>query len=157
MVFMNQKYLAFVFDNHPQRSSSVGRGESSEGSARGRGNGFGGRGNGFRGRGRGWVPGEPNGYEQEDLELGIPNRVDPSARNRLVSGDGTVGGTSPGHVTDKVLRIEGAASEVANKSLPSIPQKYQDLKRQRKEGDSDFDMGTNDISATSFEEDRREQ
>ena len=147
-------FLAVAFDNQPfqnMASRGGGRGDSSRGGRAG-----------FGGRGHGWMPGSSNEQEQMDMELGSVGRgANPNARRRLVAPDGTMlnnheNQVAPGLVANKVYLLEGSSSGGMDKVV-TTPQKYQDLKRQRKDGDGNQSLENNVISATSFEEDRREQ
>ncbi|XBI86616.1 hypothetical protein VPH35_094541 [Triticum aestivum] len=113
-----------------------------------RGGGSMGRGGG-QGLGRG-NPGDPND-QAVDMDLGDVSI--PTARKRLIGQDGVpVGTPSLGHVNEKVLLIENGSKGVVDKSQLSTPQKIHDNKRLR----TGTEMESSS-SATSFEEDRRNQ
>ncbi|XBI35718.1 hypothetical protein VPH35_121373 [Triticum aestivum] len=137
------EWLLVLFDNGGGRgNNNIPRGRGNMGRGGGRG---GGRGN----------PGDPNEQEAADMHLG--DTIIPTARKRLIGQDGTpVSTSSTGHVTEKVLLIENNSKRVVDKSQLITPQKIHDNKRLRAGTEMENQHGSSS-SATSFEEDRRNQ
>jgi hypothetical protein len=130
---------------------------------RGRGNqgGFGGW-----GRGRGRNPGDANDFESSDMDI-APDDVEGGRviRKRLIGSEGILKGSegalvnvppNSGRVAEQVNLLEFGKGAMSDDGLISTPQKVQAPKRQKKLVNGvkiDDMMG----SATSSEEDRREQ
>jgi hypothetical protein len=144
-------WLRVMFE--PNIQTGVGRG----GGARG---GFGARG---RGRGR---PGEANGYETTDMVV-VPDEMDEDRMNRkrMSGSEGILKGSDipdsealakDGRVAQQVNLLENGSGGSNGGSSVTTPQKFQPPKRQRKVVNG---VETEELigSATSFEEDRRDQ